>query len=156
MKETSVMRDRPVQIRRPTEADWPRMLEILEMVNYHRIGGSEMAAFPLSDCFVAEIDGQLAGLAGYRILDTEEAKTTLMAVDPAFRGAGIGLRLQQARMDFLREKGLRRLYTNCDDEQVIRWYARHFGYRPTGARIPKTEPFGLPDQTEWTTIVCDL
>lgn len=132
------------------------MVEILKCVNYHRIGGTEMAEFPLSDCFVAEWNGRIAGLAGYRILDGEKAKTTLMAVDPAYRGKGIGLHLQQARMDFLRKRGIRYLYTNCDDESVIDWYERHFGYRRTANRIPKTESFGLADKNEWITLICTL
>ena len=145
-----------VAVRRPTARDWPRMREILETVNYHRIGGAEMPDFPLELCFVAELDGRIAGLAGYRLLNRTKAKTTLMAVDPACRGRGIGLLLQQARMDFLRARGLRFLYTNCDEEGVIDWYARHFGYQRTGRRVPKVEPFGLPDRHEWITLVCTL
>lgn len=135
----------------------PRILEILRTVNYHRIGGAEMPAFPLEDCFVARLDdGRIAGVAGYRILDERTAKTTLLAVDPAFRRMGVGEALQLARMDFLRTRGIRRLFTNCDDERVIEWYEKHFGYRRTGARIPKVEPFGLPDKTEWITLVAEL
>ncbi len=156
MTDSEQGRATDVRIRRPADSDWPRMLEILEMVNYHRIGGSEMATFPLSDCFVAEADGRIAGLAGYRILDGDNAKTTLMAVDPRCRGLGVGLRLQEARMNFLRAQGIKHLYTNCDDEAVIAWYERHFGYRRTGARVPKTEPFGLSDKSEWITLQCEL
>lgn len=145
-----------IEVRKPTEADWPRILEILEHANYHRIGGSEMESFPLSDCFVAEVDGRVAGVAGYRVLNAREAKTTLMVVDPASRSLGLGLVLQRARMDFLKSLGVERLFTNCDDVKVIDWYARHFGYRPTGSKILKTETFGLPDVGEWTTLVCEL
>ncbi len=145
-----------VLLRRPDGKDWPRILEILKIVNYHRIGGSEMPTFPLSDCFVAEVDGHIAGVAGYRVLDRQTAKTTLMAVDPVYRNHGLGMALQRARMDYLRTRGIRHLYTNSDDEKVISWYCRHFGYRPTGDRVPKTEDFGLSDKTEWTTLVCDL
>ncbi len=152
----SVEKKRALLLRRPDEKDWPRILEILKIVNYHRIGGSEMPAFPLADCFVAEVDGRIAGVAGYRILDLRTAKTTLMAVDPVFRNHGLGMALQRARMDYLRTKGIRHLYTNSDDEKVINWYCRHFGYRPTGERVPKTEDFGLSDKTEWTTLVCNL
>jgi GNAT superfamily N-acetyltransferase len=132
------------------------MLEILAHANYHHIGGSEMEHFPLEDAFVVECDGAIAGLCGYRVLDAENAKTTLMVVDPAFRGKGLGIVLQRARMDHLRAIGLRYLYTNCDDETVIAWYERHFGYQKTGAKVPKTEDFGLADKGEWTTLRCPL
>jgi GNAT superfamily N-acetyltransferase len=143
-------------IRRPVEADWPRILEILEHANYHHIGGSEMERFPLGDAFVVELGGRIAGVCGYRVLDAENAKTTLMVVDPAFRGKGLGLVLQRARMDWLRAQGLRYLHTNCDDEQVIAWYERHFGYRRTGGRVPKTEDFGLAEKSEWISLRCEL
>jgi GNAT superfamily N-acetyltransferase len=132
------------------------MLEILAHANYDHIGGSEMEQFPLEDAFVAEWEGRIAGLCGYRILDAENAKTTLMVVDPAYRGKGLGIVLQRARMDHLRQRGLRYLYTNCDDESVIAWYERHFGYEKTGGTIPKTEDFGLAEKREWTTLRCIL
>ena len=143
-------------IRRATEEDWPRILTILKFANYHHIGGSEMESFPLEDCFVAEVGGVVAGVAGYRILTDREAKTTLMVVDPAFRSLGLGIYLQKARMDFLRARGIEFLTTNCDDPKVMDWYARHFGYAPTGAKVPKTESFGLDHVSEWTTIRCRL
>lgn len=143
-------------VRRPVEADWPRILDILRHANYHHIGGSEMASFPLEDCFVAEIGGVIAGVAGYRVLDAENAKTTLMVVDPAYRRYGIGLALQRERMAFLKARGIKFLTTNCDDAAVIDWYCRHFGYAPTGDRVPKTEDFGLPDKHEWITLRCRL
>lgn len=145
-----------ISIRRPTPDDWPRIIEILRHANYHHIGGPEMREFPLEDCFVAETGGRIAGVAGYRILDAENAKTTLMVVDPAYRGLGVGLVLQRARMDFLRSRGIRFLTTNCDDPAVIAWYCKHFGYEPTGDRVPKVADFGLADKTEWTTIRCRL
>lgn len=145
-----------IVLRRPVAADWQAILEVLETVNYHHIGGQEMPSFPLEDCFVAEIDGEVVGVAGYRILDDKTAKTTLMAVRPQWRKAGIGRRLQAERMDYLRQQGIRELYTNCDDEQTIAWYEKHFGYERTGQRIHKVEPFGLLDKHEWITLKCNL
>jgi GNAT superfamily N-acetyltransferase len=156
MTNANPPRENAPPVRRPVEADWPRIIEILEHANYHHIGGSEMERFPLEDAFVVELDGRIAGVCGYRILDAGNAKTTLMVVDPAYRGKGLGLVLQRARMDYLRAQGLRYLYTNCDDEEVIAWYQRHFGYRKTGERVPKTEDFGLAGKSEWITLRCEL
>ncbi len=144
--------DPAVLIRRPTPDDWPRVLEILETANFHRIGGPEMPEFPPEDCFVAEVEGVVAGVAGYRILNRTTAKTTLMAVHPDYRGGVVGLRLQSARMDFLRSCGIQRLRTNVDDPRLISWYRRRFGYVPTGDVIPKEEPFGRADKHEWITL----
>ena len=145
-----------VIIRRPKETDWPRMLEVLETANFHHIGGPEMPSFPLSDCFVAELDGLVIGVGGYRILDATTAKTTLLAVDSRFRGHNVGGALQQARQDYLREQGIKELYTNADDERVVAWYLRLFGYERTGKRIPKEAPFGRSDKDEWINLVTKL
>ena len=144
------------QIRRPREDEWERILEILETANFHHIGGQEMPEFPLSDCFVAVADGRVVGVAGYKILDATTAKTSLLAVDPEHRGAAVGIALQTARQDFLRARGIKELYTNSDDESVIEWYMRHFGYKPTGKRIPKLESFGRDDKTEWINMKVEL
>lgn len=143
-------------IRRPREDEWPRILEILETANFHHIGGGEMPAFPLSDCFVACDDGYVIGVAGYRVLGETTAKTTLLVVDPRFRGRAVGVELHRARQDFLRQQGIKTLYTNTDDERVVKWYRRHFGHRPTGKRIPKVEPFGRDDKSEWVNLKVDL
>ena len=115
-----------------------------------------MPEFPLSDCFVAVADGRVVGVAGYKILDATTAKTSLLAVDPEHRGAAVGIALQTARQDFLRAQGIKELYTNSDDERVIDWYMRHFGYKPTGKRIPKLESFGRDDKTEWINMKVEL
>jgi len=148
--------DPKVKIRRPVEEDWPRMLEVLEGANFHHIGGPEMPSFPLSDCFVAELGGIVIGVGGYRILDATTAKTTLLAVDPTYRGHNVGATLQQARQDYLRDQGIKELYTNADDERVVAWYQRNFGYQPTGKRIPKLAPFGRSDKDEWINLVTKL
>lgn len=150
------MEDKTVQIRRPDERDWNRIIEILETANFHHIGGPEMPTYPLSDCFVAEYGGRVVGVGGYRILDQKTAKTTLLVVDPECRGTGAGRALQQARQDYLKAQGICKLYTNSDDERVVNWYRRHFGYRETGKRIPKLASFGREDRDEWINMVVDL
>jgi len=145
-----------LEIRRPREGEWPRILEILETANFHRIGGPEMPKFPLSDCFVAAIDGVVIGVAGYQVLDDTIAKTTLLAVDPKYRGRRAGEALHGARQDFLRGLGIETLYTNSDDARVIAWYERVFGYKATGKRIPKVASFGREDQKEWINLMVRL
>lgn len=145
-----------VEIRRPGQDDWPRILEILETANFHHIGGREMPSFPLGDCFVAVAEGGVIGVAGYRVLDAVTAKTTLLVVDPAYRGRAVGAALQKARQDFLRRRGIKTLHTNTDDARVVAWYVRNFGYVPTGTRSPKVEPFGRDDQHEWINLMVEL
>lgn len=144
-------------IRRPTPDDWQQIEKILDAANFLPIGGEEMPSFPLEDCFVAEVAGRVVGVAGYRLLSGTTAKTTLLAVDPEARvGGEIGRLLQVARMEYLRELGVRTLTTNADDPRVMTWYERRFGYRRTGRTVPKVEPFGRPDVERWTTLEVDL
>ena len=145
-----------VKIRRATETDWPRIMAVLEGANFHHIGGPEMPSFPLSDCFVADLEGVVIGVGGYRILDETTAKTTLLAVDPAYRGRNVGAALQQTRQDYLRDQGIKELYTNADDERVVEWYLRFFGYQRTGKVIPKVASFGRDDKDEWINLVAKL
>ena len=154
--ETAVMTPKGLLIRRPHAHEWPRILDILETVNFHRIGGPEMPSFPLEDCFVAEEGGHVVGVAGYRVLSPHSAKTTLLAVHPDHRTSGAGEALQRARMDHLRSLGVRTLTTNADDPRVIRWYERRFGYRKTGATVPKQEAFGRADKDQWITLEARL
>ncbi|MCC6531573.1 MAG: GNAT family N-acetyltransferase [Burkholderiales bacterium] len=145
-----------IHIERPGSEDWGRIVDILRHANFHHIGGPEMPAFPLADCFVAVVDGRIVGVAGYRILDPSTAKTTLLAVAPECRSRGIGEALQRERMDHLRGLGIKTLHTNTDDPRVVDWYLRHFGYRVTGNTTPKVAPFGRADRDHWIGLVVDL
>lgn len=131
-------------------------MALLESANFHRIGGVEMRRFEPEDCFVAELGGRVVGVAGYAILDAVTAKTTLLVVDRAARRQGVGTALQAHRLAYLRQRGVRVLYTNCDDPAVIAWNCRHFGYYPTGRVIPKQEAYGRDDQDSWTNMRREL
>ena len=128
------------------------MRDVLQTANFHRIGGIEMAEFPLSDCFVAEFEGRIVGVGGYKVLSPTTAKTTLLAVDPDVGGRGVGKLLQDARFDYLKSIGVRTVTTNTDDPKVIAWLERSYGFRPTGETIPKEENFGKAHIDRWTTM----
>ncbi len=150
------MADPAWKIRRARKADWERIVSILEMCNFHHIGGAEMPSFPLSKCFVAVEDDKVVGVAGYRELGGQIARTTLLAVDPEYRGQKIGFHLHRTRQEFLNSRGVRTLYTNTDDERVVAWYQRNFGYVTTGKRIAKTESFGRRDRDEWINLKVEI
>lgn len=143
-------------VRRPRAGDWPQVMELLRSANFHHIGGAEMRRFVPEDCFVAELEGRVVGVAGYAILDAVTAKTTLMVVDASARRLGVGTALQQHRLAYLRQRGIRVLYTNCDDPAVVAWNCRHFGYRPTGRLIPKLEAYGRADKDAWVNLRLEL
>ena len=144
-----------IEIRRPSESDREGILAVLRTANFDAIGSSEMPEFPLSDCFIAVAGKTIVGVGGYRILDADTAKTTLLAVDPAWRGRGIGTRLQTVRLEVMKAKGVKRIYTNTDDDAVIAWLERRHGFRRSGERIAKLRPFGRADKDHWVNMVWD-
>ncbi len=132
------------------------MLAVLETANFHRIGSRECPDFPLSDCFIAMVGDDVAGVGGYRIVSAEIGETTLLAIHPKWRGSGIGAALQRARLDFMREAGVRTVYTYTDDARVAEWICRKFGFRKTGETVAKECAFGDPDRHEWMKLVLEL
>src|SRR5215210_6467949 len=142
-------------IRYATAADVPNILRTLESYNMHRIPSPEMPELDPKWFYVAEIDGRVVGAAGFKLLSPEIGKTTLLAVDTALSGRGIGLALQAKRMAALKSLGCKKIITNADRPQTIRWYQKHFGYRPIG-RVKKIHSFGLPNVDHWTTLEADL
>ena len=117
-----------------------------------------MHDFDMGSWHVAEAKGEIVGVAGFDVLPTPDGpvgKTTLLAVDPRWRGAGIGHALQELRMRLMRRAGARRVITNADRPETIAWYERHFGYRRVGEQ-PKASEFGLRNVERWTTLEAEL
>ncbi len=139
-------------------ADRTGILCVLETANMHHVPSPEMEDFDVGDWFVAESEGAIVAVAGYRLLELDGAltgKTTLLAVDPAVRGQGLGRSLQTLRMERMAEAGARRVITNADRPETIAWYRRHFGYRVVGS-VAKLHEFGLPEVDRWTTLEAPL
>ena len=139
-------------------ADREQMLRVLATVNMHHVPSAEMDDFDVGHWYVAESDGRVVGVAGFRLLGPPDAavgKTTLLAVDPDQREKGIGRALQELRMKEMRRAGATRVITNADRPETIAWYERHFGYRRVG-EVKKLHEFGLPDVDRWTTLEASL
>lgn len=141
--------------RRAGAADRDAIFRVLAFANFQHVPSPEMPAFDLADVFVAEMDGLIVGVAGYTLLGEGRGKTTLMAVDLAYRRFGIGTRLQTLRMRAMRAAGCRTVTTNADLPETIAWYERWFGYRQVGT-LAKVHEFGDPQRDHWTTLECDL
>ena len=147
--------DKLFTIRSAHDIDFPAVIDVLRTANMHYIPSPEMPELDLHCCCVAEVKSRIVGMSGYKILSAREAKTTLMAVLPEFRGWGIGLALQEWRMNELCRHGIQSLITNADRPETIAWYKRHFGYREIGS-LPKEHELGHPEISRWTTLQVDL
>jgi predicted N-acetyltransferase YhbS len=141
--------------RRAVPADREAVLSVLECANFHHVPSPEMPELDLERFFVAEDGGRIIGVAGFTVTSDGAGKTTLMAVEPGYRGRRVGQRLQELRMDALRELGCTTVVTNADLPATIAWYKRKFGYREVGT-LAKLHEFGDPDVDRWTTLRADL
>jgi ribosomal-protein-alanine N-acetyltransferase len=137
------------------ENDVPVILDIMKTANMHNVPSPEMPELDWRCFFVAKVDRETVGAAGYKILSENEAKTTLMVVHHDYRRFGIGRLLQEKRMLVLSDKGVKTLITNADIPETIAWYKKHFGYREVG-KLKKVHEFGRPDIDEWTTLQSNL
>jgi N-acetylglutamate synthase-like GNAT family acetyltransferase len=73
-------------------SDRGAMLDVLETVNMHRVPSPEMDDFDVGEWYVAESEGRVVGVAGFRLVGSGDApvgKTTLLAVAPDQRERGM-------------------------------------------------------------------
>lgn len=77
--------------------------------------------------FVVEEDGQVLGLATYRV---ENDECELMSLDSLIEGQGIGSQLLEAVLETAQQAGLRRMYlsTTNDNMNALRFYQKR-GFR---------------------------
>ena len=151
-----------VVIRKMREADRPRVMEILAGWNMAPraptpdLPDPERASIAADGtAIVALIGDEIVGVASYILHGEREAETASLAIDPAWRGAGIGERLQNARLAELKARGIEALRTECDRPEVVDWYVRKFGYRVVGT-VPKKHAFSLDTVDHWTVLQLDL
>lgn len=143
------------QVLRGSTSDKEAMLEVLEHYNMHHVPSVEVEEMVAEDYLVAKIGLKIVGLAGWKVLDSGEGKTTLMAVLPEYNGGGIGKDLQHRRMKILYELGCKTITTNADRPETIVWYKKHFGYKEIG-KLKKLCSFGMESIKYWTTMKSDL
>lgn len=138
-------------IGKPERSEWPRILEVLGSANMHHIPSVEMPELDLSMCFVAKVQGRIVGIGGYRMISPGIGKTTVLVVEPQYRGLGIGKALQLRRMEAMASLGARKIITNADLPESIAWYKKNFNYIEVG-KLKKIHEFGNPVIGHWTTL----
>ncbi|MHC4452444.1 MAG: GNAT family N-acetyltransferase [Planctomycetota bacterium] len=147
-----------LSIRKMRDDDVPVAMELLAKWNMApRVGdaSAERSGIEVPHSFVAELGGRIVGTCSYLMLADDVAETASLAVDPTVKGKGVGYRLQQARLDEMRARGIRKVRTETDRPETIRWYVERFGYRIIGSN-PKKHDFSLPDVDRWTVLELDL
>jgi predicted N-acetyltransferase YhbS len=153
------MPDLEIRPMRPHEL--ARAIEILTQWNMAPVAPSagcpepEATGLAVGQTFVAVVDGRIVGVSSFVLRGTGLADTASLAVDAAWRGKGLGERLQRARLAELAALGVRRVRTETDRPEIISWYQKKFGYRVTGT-APKKHSFSLEHVPHWTVLELDL
>jgi predicted N-acetyltransferase YhbS len=151
-----------VTIRKMRADDVPRVTEIL--TRWNMAPRAPTAELPdvestglekLGAAIVAVAGDRVVGSASYILHGGRRAETGSLAVDPAWRGAGVGALLQRARLTELKSLGIEEIFTETDRPEVVDWYVRKFGYRIAGTR-PKKHAFSRSDVDRWTVLELDL
>jgi 3-keto-5-aminohexanoate cleavage enzyme len=150
-----------VTIRKMREDDRPQIMRLLGHWNMAprsptpEVPDPERVTLIAENTFVAFAGNSLVGVGSYILHDDNFAETASLAVDPAWRGAGIGERLQFARLTEMKALGVKRIQTEADRPEVIDWYVRKFSYR-VARRVPKKHDFSLANVDHWTVLELDL
>lgn len=148
-------------IRKAKDDDLFQIMEILKKWNMAPVKATsdipnpERESIVIENSFVAENEGHIIGVCSYIHISSDTAETASLAVDPGFKGTGIGYSLQMARFSEMKKKGYRWVHTETDRKETIDWYIRKFGYHIVG-KTPKKHTFSLPDVNEWTILRLDL
>ena len=146
-----------IEIRKLTDQELPAVLALLARWNMApRLGdpSAERSEIIVENTFVAVQAGRIVGVASYILHSHGFAETASLAVDCKYLGQGVGYRLQQARLEEMRSRGVRRVRTEADRPETIRWYVEKFGYRIVGTN-PKKHDFGRSDIDRWTVLELD-
>lgn len=153
MKESMVSPMSDITVRRMILDDIDRIVEI-ENISFHTPWTRENFLFELTEnrCavyMVGEVDGNVAGYGGmWKMVD--EGHITNIAVDPMYRGMGVGDAILSTMVKYARENGITAMtlevrtqnkparslyskhgfkdeairkgyYTNPDDDAIIMW-----------------------------------
>jgi amino-acid N-acetyltransferase len=100
------MHDSCVQLRPAAPDDLPSVLSLLGEAHLPTQGVEPRA---LPDFIVAERDGKLVGVVGLEIY-RDSALLRSAAVDPRWRGTGVGRALVERALDLSRERGIQDVY----------------------------------------------
>ena len=149
-----------VTIRKIRDEDRPKVVAILSQWNMVPVPPSAEVPDPeragIDDMAIVAVAGdRVVGVASYIMHGPRRAETASLAVDPAWRGSGVGAQLQRARLAELKALGVEEIVTETDRPEVIEWYVRKFGYRVAGTK-PKKHAFSRPDIDYWTILELDL
>ena len=115
-------------IRLATPADWPGW-HVLDARLPRQLFGRKRAA---GECYVAEADGAVAGILRWNRFWDEVPFCTLLMVDEAFRGRGLGRALMARWEADMGAAGHGMVMTSTQVDETAQHFYRKLGYRDAG------------------------
>jgi GNAT superfamily N-acetyltransferase len=138
-----------VRIRDVLGVDAPAVASLLAQLGYPTDEGAVLRRLerirtsPFDRLFVAELDGEVVGLAGIHVspsleYDEDAAKVSAIVVDEAYRGRGVGRALLAAVEDEARTRHCGLLFlTTAERRREAHEFYRRLGWEETGRRFVK-------------------
>uniref|UniRef100_Q3ARY1 N-acetyltransferase domain-containing protein n=1 Tax=Chlorobium chlorochromatii (strain CaD3) TaxID=340177 RepID=Q3ARY1_CHLCH len=115
-------------IKQATVSNRKDFLKILQCWNMQNGFLHDETELDYSNFFIAEVNNQVVGMAGFMPIDGERYRTRLLAVYPEFRGTEIGKALQDRRLEEMYKRGAKIVETSVDNLEMKHWYKKHYGY----------------------------
>ncbi len=81
-----------------------------------------------SNFFIAEVNNQVVGMAGFMPISEEIYKTRLLAVYPEFQGTEMGKALQDKRLEEMYKRGAKIVKSRTSILNIKHWYQKNYGY----------------------------
>lgn len=102
------------------------------------------------------LDGdQVVGVCSYIRQTPILAEGASFGVAPAYHCRGIGEKLVLASLRERYARGIRKVRSEADRPETIRWLVERFGYRVVG-KASKRHAFGAPEVEYWTVLELEL
>ncbi len=125
-----------LDLRRARTADVPAIRRLVELYASQRIllGKAPVTLYEdVQEFWVADLNGVVVGCGALHVLWQDLAEVRTVAVDPAYRGRGIGHRILQRLLETARELGVTRVFVLTFE---VDFFARH-GFVPVdGMPVP--------------------
>ncbi len=119
---------RELRVRRARTADVPRIVALVESYARERIllGKERVTLYEdVQEFRVAEAGGQVVGCGALHVMWEDLAEVRTLAVDPGWRGRGVGAQVLQALLQQARDLGITRLFCLTFE---VEFFSRH-GFR---------------------------
>lgn len=148
----------PLTYREMTVADIPAALKMRFTTNENAITPEQLeqqygvTVRSLTPRLSAELKGWLCAadgqVVGFAMADRSDGEVEVLAVRPGYEGFGIGRRLLELAVDWLREQGCSPIWLCATPNPDLRASAvyRHLGWRKTGRRVGADEVLELAER----------